>query len=103
MFLLLNKPVVTFNNISPDDYLLNISSENELEQTLSHAFGKPAELMRSIAAFGQRVHPYTDGLSSQRTLDAIDDAVASQSQLAGKKPDILRQFKMRKKLCYWRI
>ena len=103
MFLLLNKPVVTFNNISPDDHLLNISSESELEQTLSHAFSKPAELMRSITAFGLRVHPYTDGLSSQRTLDAIDEAVASQSQLAGKKPDIVRQYKMRKKLGYWRI
>ncbi len=103
MFLLLNKPVVTFNNISPDDHLLNISNEKELERTLGHAFSQPAELMRSITAFGQRVHPYTDGLSAQRTLDAIDDAVANQSQLAGKKADLLRQYKMRKKLRYWRI
>ena len=102
MFLLLNKPVVTFNNISPGDHLLNILNESELEHALDNAFGKPVELMQSIKEFGQRVHPYTDALSSQRTLDAIDDAIAEQSQLKVKKPDILRQYKMRKKLRYWK-
>lgn len=103
MFLLLNKPVVTFDNISAGDHLLNITNENELERTLLNAFGKPAELMRAIEVYGQRVHPFSDGLSSQRTLDAIDCAIANQSKLAHKKPDILRQYKMRRKLNYWRI
>ena len=103
MFLLLNKPVVTFNNISPGDHLLNITSENELERALLTALGRPAELMRVIKTFGQLIHPYSDGLSSQRTLDAIDDAVIDQSQLTRKKLDMFRQFKMRKKLSYWRV
>ncbi len=103
MFLLLNKPVVTFDNISPGDHLSNVSDENELERALLSAFGKPAELMRSIEAYGQQVHPYSDGLSSQRTLDAIDYAVANTSTLIRKKLDILRQYKMRKKLGYWRF
>ena len=103
MFLLLNKPVVTFNNIAPGDHLLNISNKKELESTLLSALTKPAELMQSIKKFGQRVHPYTDGLSSQRTLDAIDEAIINQSQLMRKKRDILRQYKMRKKLRYWRL
>lgn len=103
MFLLLNKPVVTFNNISPGNHLLNISNENELEAALASAFDQPAQLMQSIEDFARQVHPYTDGLSSQRTLDAIDEAITGQSQLKRKKPDILRQFKMRKKLRYWKI
>ena len=68
-----------------------------------NALGKPVELMRSIKEFGQRVHPYADGFSSQRTLDAIDEAIADQSQLKFKKPDILRQYKMRKKLRFWKL
>ncbi len=103
MFLLLNKPVVTFNNISPGDHLLNISNDTELEATLSNAFNKPDKLMAAIKTFGKAIHPYSDGLSSQRTLDAIDDAVLNQTKLRRKKRDIFRQFKMRKKLNYWRI
>lgn len=103
MFLLLNKPVVTFNNIAPGEHLLNISDENVLERALAQAFDKPAELMQSIKDFAQRNHPYTDGLSSQRTLDAIDHTISNQSQLKPKKLDIFRQYKMRKKLRYWKI
>ena len=103
MFLLLNKPVVTFDNIAPGDHLLNITSVDDLEPMLLRAYSKPAELMSAITAYGQRVHPYTDGMSSQRTLDAIDEAVTNQAQLARRKLDIARQFKMRKKLGYWKI
>jgi len=103
MFLLLKKPVVTFNNISPGSYLLNITNENELEQALLRAYEKPKALMQEIQRFGEQTHPYSDGMSSERTLDAIEEAVAMQSELTRKKPDIFRQFKMRRKLGYWRI
>lgn len=103
MFLLLNKPVVTFNNILPGPHLLNITNENDLRPALLQAREQPAELMRAIKNFQRQVHPYADGLSSERTLDAIEEAVSRQSELARKKPDYLRQYKMRKKLGYWRV
>lgn len=103
MFLLLNKPVVTFNNISPASHLLNITNEMELESALIQAYNKPDELMQAIRNFGDQTHPFSDGLSSERTLDAIDEAVAKQSELTRKKWDVFRQFKMRKQLKYWRL
>lgn len=103
MFLLLNKPVVTFNNISPNDALLNVTNEDEVERTLVKAFERPAELMQAIDVFRQRVHPDSDGMSSHRALAAIDEAIANQSQLTPKKTDVFRQLKMRKKLNYWRL
>jgi hypothetical protein len=103
MFLLLGKPVVTFNNIAPKEYLLNISNVDLLEKTIEKAFEKPPELMANIASFIDQTHPYQDGQSSNRVLNAVDE-VLSEKVCLGKKPlDFFRQFKMRKKLKYWKF
>ncbi|WP_426360596.1 CDP-glycerol glycerophosphotransferase family protein [Pseudocolwellia sp. HL-MZ19] len=96
MFLLLNKPVVTFNNISPKDYLINISEPELLESSIEQGLTKPKELMGHIENFIQQTHPYQDGSSSERVLNAVDEVI-SQPQKSIKNPwNLLRQFKMRK-------
>jgi hypothetical protein len=103
MFLLLGKPVVTFNNISPKEYLLNISKVDLLEQTIEKALQKPPKLMEHIDTFINETHPYNDGKSSNRVLEAVDEVLSDKITL-GKKPlDFFRQFKMRKKLQYWKF
>ena len=103
MFLLLNKPVVTFNNISPKEYLINISEPELLESSIELGLTKPKELMANIESFIEQTHPYQDGGSSERVLDAVDE-ILSQPQKSVKKPlNLLRQFKMRKKLGYWKL
>jgi CDP-glycerol glycerophosphotransferase (TagB/SpsB family) len=103
MFLLLAKPVVTFNNISPKDYLLNISDVDLLESTIEYALQEPVKLMEKINGFIKETHPYNDGCSSVRVLNAVDEVVSGKLSLEKMPIDIIRQYKMRKKLKYWKI
>jgi len=103
MFLLLNKPVVTYKNISPDDFLIDIDSAHLLEPSIERALSLPAKLMAHIQHFIDENHPYQDGQSSQRLLAAIDEKMAQGDTNSTKKIDIVRQYKMRKKLSYWKF
>lgn len=102
MFLMLNKPVVTFNNISPKDYMVNISDKDKLEESIEYALSYPAELKAKVEYFINDTHPYTDGESSKRVLAAADELLAGHNVANKRKPlNLLRRFKMRKKLNYW--
>ena len=103
MFLLQGKPVVTFNNIDPKDYLLNITDVDLLEASIIKALQKPPELMKKIEDFISETHPYNDGSSSIRVLEAVDELVSGKFLLSKKPTDFFRQFKMRKKLSYWKF
>tara|TARA_R110000737_G_scaffold982_5_gene2851 strand:- start:2960 stop:4003 length:1044 start_codon:yes stop_codon:yes gene_type:complete len=103
MFLLQGKPVVTYNNISPDEYLIDIDSPDKLEESIEYALQKPPCLMDNIEKFIDSTHPYIDGKSSYRVLDAVDKAIAEKPSLKSKPLDLFRQFKMRKQLQYWRL
>jgi hypothetical protein len=104
MFLMLNKPVVTFNNISPKEYMVNILDVNKLEASIEYALAYPDELKKKIEHFINDTHPYVDGKSSERVLTAVNELLI-QGNLAKKlKPvNLLRQLKMRKKLNYWKL
>ena len=104
MFLMLNKPVVTFNNISPKDYMVNISDEDKLEKSIEYALSYPEELKSKVEHFINDTHPYIDGKSSQRVLDAADELLAGKNVAKKNKPlNLLRRFKMRKKLNHWKL
>ncbi len=103
MFLLLNKPVVTYNNITPSDYLINISEPSLLEESIMKGLSRPQELMESIKHFIEQTHPYNDGNSSERVLDAVDYVLREGHKLKPKPYNIIRQLKMRNKLKYWKF
>ncbi|WP_234399080.1 CDP-glycerol glycerophosphotransferase family protein [Pseudoalteromonas sp. T1lg75] len=103
MFLLLRRPVVTFNNQTPAAHLLNVTEAEQVGHAIAEALSHPPELMANIEAFCQQLHPYQDGQSSARVLDAANDLIDSGGKELKRKPlNLLRQFKMRKKLSYWR-
>lgn len=103
-FLLLNKPVVTFKNIDPGNYLVNIDSPLKLADSIATGLAKPAQLMQQINGYKQKLHPYTDGNSSQRILHAVDKLIEEPVKLAKKRPaNIFRSLKLRIKLGYWKL
>jgi len=103
MFLLLGKPVVAFRNNQPGPHLINIDQAAQLEGAIAAGLGRPAELMAAIQAFNRELHPYTDGRSAERVLAAVDAVLAGQHPVARKKPlNLLRNFKARRKLGYWK-
>ena len=102
-YLLLRKPVVTVNNEAPTSYLHNINDASQLESAIEHGLSRPASLMNAINEFGQYTHPYTDGKSSQRVLEAVEQALANMHKMKKKPRNIIRNLKARKKFGYWKF
>ena len=100
-FLVLHKPAVTFRTARPADYLIDVQRPDEIESALKQALGRPPQLMEHIRRYAKETHPYRDGKSSERTLDAIDTLAESGLQgLKRKPPNLHRHWKMRRLLGY---
>src|SRR5690606_31675162 len=69
-FLLQEKPVVTFNNRKPDKHLINVTEIAAIEPALQYALTYPKETIDAIGAYVRETHPYFDGKSSGRIIDA---------------------------------
>ncbi|GGD77357.1 CDP-glycerol glycerophosphotransferase family protein [Lacimicrobium alkaliphilum] len=101
-FCLLKKPVVTFNNLQPEAQLLDISDPEMLPGAIQQASAPSIEWKQAIEANISQLHPYTDGHSSARILNAVDDTIAlGREGLKSKPVNLFRQLKMRLKLGYW--
>jgi len=100
-FLLLNKPVVTVNNRSPLDCFINITDAAELKGAIQQALSPSSVLIDKIKAYGPAITPYLDGNSSSRILSAVEEMIADSWQDT-KPRNLIQNFKMRKKLKYWK-
>ena len=101
-FLLQKKPVVTFNHTFQHNYLLHVNAAEALEKTFNYALTYPSALLENIEPFLQELHPYFDGKSSQRVIDAtISYAHKDKSHLKSKPLNLIRKYKIRKRLNYF--
>jgi CDP-glycerol glycerophosphotransferase (TagB/SpsB family) len=99
-FALQKKPVVTLNNNKPEPYMLNIHHASEIEKALEKAFTQPKEVMQALDHFVEKTHPYADGHSSARVIDAC--LVFLKEGKQKRKPfNLLRRYKIRQQLDYW--
>jgi len=101
-FILQNKPVVTINNNTPASYMINIKEANEIENALEHALGRPKEIMKSMALFIKETHPYSDGESSRRVVDACLNFL-EEDKVQRKPLNLIRRYKIRQKLKYFKV
>ncbi len=103
-FGLQNKPIVTFNHHVPKPYLINITEADEIENSFKKALSQPQDVLDKLAAFNKELHPYTDGKSSKRVIDTcITFAQADKSHLKNKPLNLVRKYKVRKRLHYWTL
>ena len=101
-FLLTHKPVVTFKNRRPGPQLIDIDDPAQFEPAIRRALSRPPELMQAIVAYADSIHPYRDGRSSDRVLDAIDAFIAAGARNRKPKPmNLWRKLKIRKRIGYW--
>lgn len=101
-YMMLDKPVVTFRNTHPGDFLLNVTEPDKIGQAIETALTKPAGLMENIRRYTSYHEPHRDGLNSARVLDAVDDFVANYKGRIKKKPlNLFRKLKLRWKLKYF--
>jgi len=100
-FLVLHKPVVTFRTSEPKDYLMDVQQLDEIEPALERALSRPEDVMENVRRFAAETHPYRDGKSSERTLDAIDAMVQEGMKGLKRRPlNLYRHWKMRRMLNY---
>jgi CDP-glycerol glycerophosphotransferase (TagB/SpsB family) len=101
-FLLQRKPVVTFRHFTKKEYLIQIEEANEIENAFALALKFPDNLKANIEAYILDLHPYFDGKSSERVIDAtINFLHQDKSYLKAKPINLVRKFKERKKLHYF--
>jgi len=101
-FVLQKKPVVTISNKQPAPHMINIHEACEIEKSLEEAFSKPKHIMNALDDFIAKTHPYSDGKSSARVLDACIDFIEKKKEK--RKPlNLIRRYQIRKKLGYWRM
>jgi CDP-glycerol glycerophosphotransferase (TagB/SpsB family) len=101
-FILQKKPVVTINNNQPKPHLIDIKEASKIEASLDYALRYPPKIMQEIDKFIAITHPYNDGKSSARVIDACLDFLENK-KIKRKPLNLIRRFKIRKKLGYFKI
>lgn len=102
-FSLLAKPVVSFNNSEPGDYLININQVDDLPKAIKQALSPSTELLDAINNYAQELHPYKDGQSSTRIINAVEQILKNGKKANKPLPlNLFRNIKQRLKLKYWK-
>jgi CDP-glycerol glycerophosphotransferase (TagB/SpsB family) len=92
------KPVVTFRNAAPKPHMLDIQEPAQLAPAIAHALARPPQLMQALAAFAAATHPYRDGRSSVRVLEACGEFIANgRAGLARKPLNLWRRLQLRRR------
>lgn len=98
-FAVQDKPVVTVANRKPEPFMLDVAAPDDVDAAISRALTYPPALMAAIKAHGDDIHPYRDGRSSERVLDAAAEMLAGGMVAGGsrnlkRKPlNLVRRFK----------
>jgi len=98
-FVVQRKPVVTFRNRAPKPHMIDISEPADLESALQRAFAPTEKLRTELATYADLIHPWRDGHSSERVLDAARRFLTGQFGDLSRKPvNLWRRLQMRAKL-----
>lgn len=92
-FLLLDKPVITFNNISDNILWQNSSDYTELIPLVEKNLNEDPYSKERKFIF-ENYHPYNDGKSAKRMVDAVADYIKKNGVPEKRKISILRRFKI---------
>lgn len=104
-FIVQKKPVVTFNNKNPKNHIINVTKVGDIENSIELALKRPKEIMVEIDKYIDYIHPYSDGKSSERVINAVENFIKNDEfkKLKSKPLNLIRKFKIRKKLDYFNL
>lgn len=98
-FMLLDKPVVAFRNRMPGPHLVNVDAPQALEACLDAVLAGEDPSREGRRQYVQDMHPYQDGRSSERVLDAVEAMLEQGRRGLGRKPwSPLRRLRYRRTL-----
>ena len=101
-FVLQHKPVVTMKNKQPAPHMIDIHYASEIEKALEYALTNPQKIMEALTTYILQTHPYTDGKSSKRVVDACLDFL-EHGKMKRKPLNLIRRYKIRKKLKHFKV
>lgn len=104
-FMIQKKPVITFRNNQPKDCFVNVLNVEDLKSSIEYALICPKTLMTKIGSFVNQEHPYFDGKSSERVINAVEDFLDNneKSTLKSKPLNLIRKFKIGRKFNYFKF
>jgi CDP-glycerol glycerophosphotransferase (TagB/SpsB family) len=103
-FVLQKKPIVTFNHRVHEDYLVNIEEAKDIENAFGKALNPSQDLLDKINNYINELHPYFDGQSSKRVINStINFLHKDKSYLKSKPLNLVRKYKIRKRLGYFTL
>jgi CDP-glycerol glycerophosphotransferase (TagB/SpsB family) len=93
------KPVVTFRNRRPKPFMLDVMTPDAVEPALRAALQPTAALVAALRVHADTIHPYRDGRSSERVLDATQRLLEGGYGALARKPlNLWRRWQARRDL-----
>ena len=93
-FMALDVPVVTFRTKTPGPHVIDVNEPKEVEPALKRALGREPELLENMRSYFSRLHTFTDGCSSGRVLNAVEEVLNTPSERVNKPLNLLRRLKL---------
>jgi len=102
-FVVQHKPVVTLRNRAPKPHMIDFDQPAQLPRMLERALAPEPALVEAIVRYADAIHPYRDGLSSERVIAATEDFIDGEMGTLRRKPlgALWRGLQIRKDLGYW--
>ncbi len=83
----------------PGPYLIDVNDVDDLEAALAEAVSRPEALLEEARSLCSDLHSFTDGCSSARVINAVEDFLDTGTARLKPKPlNLLRKLKVRKRL-----
>ena len=79
-FMILDKPVITYNTIDRKDKGLNITDKNQLREAIDKLLSNPRLHHQNRMKHLKEINPYLDGKISQRIFDALKNYVPTNKR-----------------------
>jgi CDP-glycerol glycerophosphotransferase (TagB/SpsB family) len=103
-FMLTTKPIVTYAHKKPNPCVIDVTSPKDLENALDKAISRPEAQLAAIRKEADRNHPYRDGASSGRVIDACIASLHKEKSHLRRKPfNLIRKYKIRKLLHFYTL
>ncbi len=97
-FLLLDRPIITYRALARRDKGVNILQPEDLSGVIRRVLENPDELAHLRREYAAQLHPYSDGQSSRRVFEAIEEVIQGNlhRHLRRKPLNLVRKYKIRR-------